>query len=447
MSDALTTAAATSPAAPSTPVATTAGAETGLFRLEALTAQRSQWMGTVLLAPKASHSVFSTVAVLAVIGLLVLAVFGEFTRKARVSGWLVPEKGLVRVITPQPGVISEVKVQEGATVQRGDPLVVLSTERQSARLGATEAGVARSLSSRRISLESEIEQQGQQLAQQKASVERRLKAMREEIAQFNSEIAVQESRMALAKSSAERVRDLHAKGFASQAQLQQTEEAELDQRARHRALLRTRAERQREMVTLQSELQDLPLRAQTQIEALRRAVAELEGDLAVSEARRRFIIEAPQSGTVASLQADVGSTADNFTPLLSIVPEGGKLQAHLYVPSRSIGFIQPGQPVLLRYQAYPYQKFGHAEGTVKTISKSAIGPAELPQSLAGLTSLTGPAEPVYRVVVTLDRQSITAYGKEQALQPGMQLDSDILLERRKLYEWVLEPLFTLSGKL
>ncbi len=111
--------------------------------------------------------------------------------------------------------------------------------------------------------------------------------------------------------------------------------------------------------------------------------------------------------------------------------------------------MRAGQHVLLRYQAYPYQKFGHYEGVVASISRSAVSPGELPPQLAGISSLTassGGAEPVYRITVKLERQTVTAYGQPVPLQAGMQLEADVELETRRLYEWVLDPLYTLTGK-
>jgi membrane fusion protein len=57
------------------------------------------------------------------------------------------------------------------------------------------------------------------------------------------------------------------------------------------------------------------------------------------------------------------------------------------------------------------------------------------------------SEPLYRITVNLAAQAVTAYGQPQMLQAGMSLDADILQERRRLYEWVLEPLYSLTGKL
>ena len=81
-----------------------------------------------------------------------------------------------------------------------------------------------------------------------------------------------------------------------------------------------------------------------------------------------------------------------------------------------------------------------------SVSRTAISPGELPPQLAGLTSLYGATEPVYRITVSLASQTITAYGQAVPLQPRMQLEANIALERRRLIEWVLEPLFTLTVK-
>ena len=82
------------------------------------------------------------------------------------------------------------------------------------------------------------------------------------------------------------------------------------------------------------------------------------------------------------------------------------------------GFIRSGQRVKLRYSAFPYQKFGQYEGTVASVSRSAISPAELSQQLAGLTSLYGANVPVYRITVTLASQAVRAYGEQVPLQPS-----------------------------
>ena len=56
------------------------------------------------------------------------------------------------------------------------------------------------------------------------------------------------------------------------------------------------------------------------------------------------------------------------------------------------------------------------------------------------------AEPLYRITVQLDRQDVAAYGAPQALAPGMQLDADVVLDRRRLIEWIFEPVLGIASR-
>ena len=114
----------------------------------------------------------------------------------------------------------------------------------------------------------------------------------------------------------------------------------------------------------------------------------------------------------------------------------------MLLPSRAIGFIEPGSRVVLRYQAFPYEKFGQQYGRVDDVSRSALSPADV-ASLVGQQA----REPLYRVQVALDRQTVPAYGKAEPLKPGMALEADILMERRRLIEWMFEPLYGIGHRL
>jgi membrane fusion protein len=94
----------------------------------------------------------------------------------------------------------------------------------------------------------------------------------------------------------------------------------------------------------------------------------------------------------------------------------------------------------LRYAAYPYQKFGLHSGHITAVSATPFAPSELPANLAQqLIAQAGSNEALYRINVQLDEQDIKAYGETLPLKAGLTLDADVLQERRKVWEWVLEP--------
>ena len=193
---------------------------------------------------------------------------------------------------------------------------------------------------------------------------------------------------------------------------------------------------------MQNQLQELPLTIESQRNELRFRLASINQSLAQNEAQRASVLRAPRDGLVANLAIQDGQTVTASQRLLSILPEGSLLQAELWLPSRAIGFIETGNQVILRYPAFPYQKFGQQSGWVLAVARGATGASEL-------TALLGRpiSEPLYRVLVRLDQQAVSAYGKPEPLKPGMTVDADILLERRRLIEWVLEPLYGLSRSL
>jgi len=97
--------------------------------------------------------------------------------------------------------------------------------------------------------------------------------------------------------------------------------------------------------------------------------------------------------------------------------------------------------VLLRYVAYPHQKFGTYRARVQAISRNPLPAAEL-----GFVPPDGSREPLYRIKAALDSQSVLAYGRAQPLRAGMQVEADVLLDRRRLVEWIFEPLLSLAGR-
>ena len=120
------------------------------------------------------------------------------------------------------------------------------------------------------------------------------------------------------------------------------------------------------------------------------------------------------------------------------------MQAELLAPSTSIGFIRPGQRVLLRYTAFPYQKFGQYWGTVTEVSHAALEPDEL-KSLVPSLPPADQSKTFYRVIVTPDRQDVTAYGRLEPLRRACRSRLTSFLKSGRIYQWILEPLYGLHG--
>jgi membrane fusion protein len=161
--------------------------------------------------------------------------------------------------------------------------------------------------------------------------------------------------------------------------------------------------------------------------------------MAQTEARRETVIRAPMAGVVTNIAVNRGQSIPADSPLAMVLPKGSGMHVELLVPTRAIGFIKPGQEVVLRYDAFPYERFGQYHGVVSDISRNVWSPGERIGPISA-------REPVYRVDVTLDRQTVSALNQEFALRPGMTVNADLLLEKRTLLEWIFEPVLRLKGR-
>lgn len=414
-----------------------------LYRTEALNARQVKWLGEIVLIRPISFSLLCALAGALALTVIIFLFFGTYTKRTTVSGQLVPDLGLMKVYVPQYGIVVRKSVVEGQVVKRGDVLYVLSSERYSDTQGNVQATISRQVNARRTSLQEALVKTRKLNEEEQAALVNRITGMESELAKIDSQIAGQAGRVKLAEDAVVRMRDLAAQHFISKEQLQQRQADMLDQRARQQSLERDRISVGRDLTSQKNDLAAMPLRHQNVLAQIERDITSLGQELTESEAKRRLEITAPESGIASAVTAEVGQTVDGGKPLVSIVPAGAKMQAYLYAPSRAIGFVKPGDKVQMRYQAYPYQKFGQAQGTVAFVAKVALSGNEL----AGLAQQANGGEPLYRITVDLSAQTVKAYGLQQTLQAGMLLDADILQEKRRLYEWVLEPLYTLSGKL
>lgn len=417
-----------------------------LFRSAALNAQKNKWLGTILLVRPVSYLFLTVLAVICALVVIAFMMLGSYTKRSAVIGQLVPEFGLVKVYAPQLGIVVEKRVQEGQSVKQGDVLFILSSERYSDEGGSIQASISAQHERQRQSLQDEIGKTKLQQHDEQQALESRIAGLRDELGRIDTQITSQQTRVHLSEETHKRYQGLLAQDYISKEQTQQKQEDWLEQSSRLESMVRERVRMQREMAARKDELSSLRAKHQNQIAQIDRTISGVNQQLTESEAKRRLVIRAPESGTATAVVANAGTAVEGNRPLVSIVPVGAKLQAHLYAPSRAVGFVREGSPVRLRYQAYPYQKFGQALGQVQSVSRTALSAAEI-FTMGNPYGNTQNSEPLYRITVNLDQQSIVAYGKPQPLQAGMLLDADVMLESRHLYEWVLEPLFSLTGKL
>jgi len=365
--------------------------------------------------------------------LLVFLLTANFARKETVRGKLRPVGTEAKIYAQDPGLVANVHVQDGAQVLEGQPLVSITSDRtlsDGAKL-SEDALAALQKESDLLALRLENLKESASIAED--DLDQRIADARRRAREGNRQLAALRERIGRAEQRAKDTEDFLAEGLITAPEhmrrvdeLAAFEEGELRLEAEIGA-----AEAEQSALAIERRRIQFELEQNTADFAQR--LSQIEAQIRQTEANAEYVLTAPFSGRVYSLQARPGERADPSLPLLTVGPNEAELIAELYLPTRAIAFVEPGDQVNLQYDAFPYQKFGIARGDVLRVSANAL----FPQELGVITQVP---EPLYRVDVALAKQSMRAFGNETALQSGMELSADIVLEDRKLFEWLLEPL-------
>lgn len=406
-----------------------------LFRKQAVDhVTRGRLDGSVVLAVPLSVRLLGLLAALIVAGVTLFAATASYARRETAPGWLTPDQGVLRAAVVQGGRVEALLVQEGDLVAAGQPLARLAID---AELEDGDAGtrILAALESQAVAARQAAEAE---IARIEREAERRrasLDGLQRERRGVTEQISLQREEIALAQGQIDRAETLAARGFLSERELDDRRQRLLAARQSMALLERTRAGLERQMSDAEAAIQSAPLEIEEARARASATAASLDERLTQQSLRTAYVVVASAPARVAALPARPGQTLTAGAPVAVLVPEGGHLVAELYLPTRAVGFIEPGQEVRLRVEAFPHQRFGTVSARVTAVSRTVLAPSEA--AIPGLAI----QEPVFRVEAALDHELIEAYGQALPLQPGLMVSADIVIDRRNLIEWLFDPLF------
>lgn len=406
-----------------------------MFRIEARR-DRNRLTGETFIAIPTSWRAIIYLLFIILAAALTFLFFGTYSRVEVTSGTIMPDVGIAPVVATRAGVIVEMVVMDGETVNPGMPLAAVRAEEEGnadVSAGAlVEAAIARQDASLAVQVDASLaaaQAQAAQLAAQQVG-------LAAEIDQLRLQREAQSRLITTARADLERATEIAARGFISKRDLQVREEtllsrqqgmAQLDQAlAAKRAAL---AENIRSSAVISAQ-------ARSQSASLEASRAQVAQQAASASASRAYVLRAPVGGRVTALTARVGQPVSPGMQLMAIVPADARLTAELAVPSAAIGFVKPGQDVRLALDAFPYQRFGTVKGRIRTV----------PASTVNARASNGATISVYPVIVDIDSPRVTAYGRDEPLVAGMSLTARIITEKQSLLEWLFEPLFAVRRR-
>jgi hemolysin D len=401
-------------------------------------------------------------------GIALWAVFGQLDIVAVADGKLVPSSYLKIVQPAEQGIVKEILVREGDKVRDGQVLIRMDAALAQADVRALQSDFqTKRVALRRIdaqlggkALARAKDDSPEYFAQAEAQYAANVRAYENALAQERSLLVKARNDLAAAQGTKTKLEQvlphyieqekafekLNRDGFAGRViandKARERIEKEQDLRTqefviRSSAALIAQSEAKIAQITADYLRQLQAERAETanQLERARQELAKLEHRQGLLELR------APQEGIVKDLATyTAGTVVAPGTILMTLVPEGDKLVAEVWVSNQDVGFVRRGQDVKVKLAAFQFQKYGMVEGKVLHINADATeapSPNTRSDALAGRDRPMGPL--AFRALVELKAQELVADAARHALAPGMQVSSEIHLGTRSILEYVLSP--------
>ncbi|CAM2151365.1 HlyD family efflux transporter periplasmic adaptor subunit [Pararobbsia alpina] len=421
--------------------------------------------------------------VIALVGLVMAGLAWSFVGRADVivsaTGTYAPEAEVRRVYAPIDGELADIYIAEGQPVSQGDVVARLNAR------GAIEA--ATNALEARLKLD-DAEREWKDFPEKKALMERKAAALKEQmdVAEHLHEERVSEGTTKLAEGqkaqleearsaldNASHVRDAAKQeldkyshlfeqpggGGVSELQVQakrnalveaennlrvaQSHLAELDFRLSHeyeqaKAVLETSDQ---ESTNLRIQFDEATREIESTEDKLR---LQLQTARLVAEAAARIkfenidkdnflLIVAPVSGVITDVTSTQrGDKVQANMPLGAIAPKDARSVVKIEIAERDRAFLHEGQAVKLKFNAFPYQRYGVIDGKLEYIS-----PATKPSAQD--------KQPVYEGRVTLSRNYFEVAGTRYPLRYGMTASAEVVVRERRLIDLGLDPFRELAG--
>lgn len=408
------------------------------------------------------HIVLWSITALLVVA-LAWSYFGKLDIIAPATGRIVPE-GSIKTIQPAgPGVVTEIKVSEGQKVKKGDLLIQLDdsiakSDVKTAEQALTVARLERDILAKTLA--------GEDVADMVNATDIPENVKKYLIALADSRVSASEVQKQLLSSG---VSSAQQQVVVQQQNKRTTEDSITKLRTLEQELKKdlenanafTESGIRGELRSVQQQISSLELSLATHDQQIARAqtgvseanerldaydaenkassysdiidgekrITELENALAkAKQTVERLSIRAPVDGTILTLATKtVGGVVNAAQPVVEIVPGDTNLVVDAIVQNKDIGFIQVGQSVVIKVDAYSFQRYGYLKGIVKSISPDAISDEK-----QGL---------VYKMKVEIEGGE-TSKNNIINVEPGMSVTAEITTGKRRIIEFFLDPLMT-----
>jgi len=416
-----------------------------MYRKEAIASRNQHWSGkAILLAEVRPYRVVLFTVIF--FGLFfAFIIFGSYTRRINVSGEIISSPRAITVFSGQQGFVVSQKVHPGQAVKRGQPIYQIDVSR------TTTSGVVSN--KRRINIQKQIaaiDQMANKIRQNKQTTLdtiNREKASYEAALQHSSDVLdTAQQGLRMMKKNMENYRSYQRKGLINNDQLVNQSTIYYQQQNDLLGLRSQNEQNALQILALQSRLQTQAVDFDNQLSQLDMQKSGLADELTDADANSDLIITSPVDGWIDTLSVSPGQMVSNGDSLLQIIPgESHHFELILWVPDSSVPYLSVNQSINIRYDAFPAEKFGQFPGKIVAIARTPASPQEMATYPGAPLKSADKPHTWYKVVVAPGNQHFHYKGRQIQPENGMKATSTLFLEERKLYQWILSPLYDIRN--
>ncbi|WP_247997787.1 HlyD family efflux transporter periplasmic adaptor subunit [Brucella tritici] len=351
------------------------------------------------------------------------------------TGKIVNTSGIISVFSPMNGTITESKIADKVSVTKGDPLFVISADKSTIE-GPLAARIIKEK-------ENEINEINEikKLAQLRELVAKNdvdnlsinIVEKKNELFQVTLQISKLNSYLLWLTEVIEQQRSLIKNGIGLESAHYERQREYHTKLIELSSIKRGQEQLLSEINQLNRSIEAIPVKLKADLTAFDRDATRVRQEIIQATENTNIIIRATVTGRVAPPIAVSGSAININDPLITIIPEDGKFAVDLTASTEAVGLLSIGSNVLLRYDAFPYKRFGQYLATIEGIS-------EAPKPTRRETE-TGSETPLYLVRLGLESKGIAFGDRNLEFRPGMAVSAYALIETRPLYQWLMLPLF------
>lgn len=401
-----------------------------IFRAEALQYKREGWLGHPRLHIPSSLSTCLIIGFITCFFIVLIISLGSYNERVNVIGTVVYDPPAVSIIVQNNGIIMTSSALEGAVIKRGETIFSVSSDIQTI-FGAINFEIVELLKKQRKSLYKKIDIESGESKKNSNYLINKIKNKEQEIENLEKLVKESEKQKSWLKKKSKLYEDLKKMGVLLDSDL-------IDRKKDYYLSIENFLSAKVKITTLQGELLDLKKQAssidrelENKIESLIIEISEVDQKILYAEKNKKHLIVAPFDGKITSVTAHIGERVAAGQQIAVLVPQSATARIELLSPSNSLGEIVNGQRVKMRLAAYPYQWYGKISGVIEAISEAPI-------------NMTSPARAktdnseknLFQIII---RPELAKQQTNISLLPGMEVETEIYVKTRKIYEWLFMP--------